>query len=253
MLVCLHQVTPWRRHSCLPCRDSSRYVLRCLRAPPGKAWFPILLSLYLLLRVFLRASASPRQIERLVPSTAVHSRNRMLVCLHQVTPWRRHSCLPCRDSSRYVLRCLRAPPGKAWFPILLSLYLLLRVFLRASASPRQIEVLAPSTAVHSRKCSLRLSQRLCVSAGNSHSRVPPMPAHAAFSASSSPSSPQPPPPPPCPTSPCSPKTLAPGPAPTSSPPSPPGASPPACRGFSWRALAPPPASNGPPAWSAAPF
>src|ERR1017187_10116945 len=250
MLVCLHQVTPWRRHSCLPCRDSSRHVLRCLRAPPGKAWFPILLSLYLLLRVFLRASSSPRQIERLVPSTAVHSRNRMLVCLHQVTPWRRHSCLPCRDSSRYVLRCLRAPPGKAWFPILLSLYLLLRVFLRASAAPPQIEVLAPSTAVHSRKCSLRLSQRLCVSAWNSHSRVPPMPAHAAFSASSSPSSPQPPPPP-CPTSPCSPKTLAPG--PTSSPPSASSASPPACRGVSWRALAPPPASNGPPAWSAAPF
>src|ERR1017187_2302906 len=228
MLVCLHPVTPWRRHSCLPCRDSSRYVLRCLRAPPGKAWFPILLSLYLLLRVFLRASSSPRQIERLVPSTAVHSRNRMLVCLHQVTPWRRHSCLPCRDSSRHVLRCLRT-----------------------SALRRQIERLVPSTAPHSPMCSLRFLCALCVSALKSHSGlVTSSPPYAAFFFSLSSRSP-PPPPPPSPTSPCSPKTLAPG--PTSSPPSASSASPPACRGFSWRALAPPPASNGPPAWSAAPF
>src|ERR1017187_5214278 len=179
----------------------------------------------------------------------------MLVCLHQVTPWRRHSCLPCRDSSRHVLRCLRT-----------------------SALRRQIERLVPSTAPHSPMCSLRFLCALCVSALKSHSGlVTSSPPYAAFFFSLSSRSP-PPPPPPSPTSPCSPKTLAPG--PTSSPPSassasppacrgfswralapphpppppaPPRPRPPACRGFSWRALAPPPASNGPPAWSAAPF
>src|SRR5664279_4301141 len=98
----------------------------------------------------------------------------MLVCLHPLAPasgirLRLVHPSEARTSCLSVLRCLREPPEEGIYSAFF-LHRGLRVFLRASASPRQIERLASSALLHSRKCSLRWSQRLRVSAGNSHSR-----------------------------------------------------------------------------------
>src|ERR1019366_6801938 len=154
----------------------------------------------------------------------------MLVCLHPLAPasgirLRLVHPSEARTSCLSVLRCLREPPEEGIYSAFF-LHRVLRVFLRVSASPRQIERLVPSTALHARRCSLRLSQRLCVS-GKSHSGlVTASPPYGACSYSLLFCSP--PPPLPSPTSACSVKTPAPG--PTSSPPSALSASPPACRG-----------------------